>query len=399
MIQFHFDRRITDLLEDENISFYKKKQDVFEQFQHSSMIGWTEDVDSDMLSSLIALRDEVKKHSQCLVVVGIGGSYLGSYAINQLFSSYFHSCSFPIIYVGTTLSSDYLDELFEELRTKDFSLFVVSKSGNTMETVLFYQKIKRFMEEKYSLEELRKRIIICTNLSKGYLREQINQYHFVSFSIPENIGGRFSLITPAHLFPLSFSIDIFQFVSGYFQGKSYQEEAYRYAFCRKKLFDLGKVIENFCVYDEKFLPFTEWLKQLFAESEGKEKRGIFPVSTLYPRDLHSLGQFVQEGNPVLFETFFQVDNSSLKDEFSSLSSIVFDSVIQAHCSGGVYCNLICISCLDEFHLGELMYFFMMSATFSSYLFEVDPFDQPGVEVYKNAILQHTNFDFFHQKSD
>lgn len=376
-------------------SLLNKKDEVMRRFNDSEMIGWTKKIESSIISDILNVRDEVKKHSSCLVVIGIGGSFLGSYALNQALDSYFSSSSFPIIYAGTSLSSQYMRELLDYLENVDFSLNVISKSGKTMEILIAYNLIKSLMKKKYSEEDLRKRIIITTDSCSGMLREEVEKEKYTSFVIPNDIGGRYSVMTPAHLFPLSFNFDISKFIKGYYAGDKYIDQAYKYAVSRKGLFDKGKYIENFCVFENKLYYFTEWLKQLFGETEGKNGRGIFPVSTVYTRDLHSLGQFVQEGNKIIFETFIKVEGSAKVlyngKDLHYMNNIVLDSVKDAHFMGGVFSNLITISQINEETLGELMYFFMMSAAFSGYLFKVDPFNQPGVEVYKDKVRKNLDF--------
>lgn len=393
MIKFDFSTMIDSFLEEEQVKKYTaKKMQVYEKFLHSKMTGWTREIDRKTLDEIVAVSNEVKSHSDCLVVIGIGGSFMGSYAVNCALTPYFDDKSFQVIYAGTTLSSKYLKELLAYLEDKDFSVNVISKSGETMETVITYNLIKQLMENKYSSDEVQKRIIITTDKEKGRLREEVRNFSYQSFEIPDDIGGRYSIMTPAHLFPLSFNIDLEKFIKGYVQGKKYREDAYSYAVIRRCLFDSGKYIENYCVYEERLYYFTEWLKQLFGESEGKDGKGIFPVSTVNTRDLHSLGQFIQEGNKIIFETFIKVDESDkltyCGEELYNINNIVLDSVKKAHYSGRVPCNLLTISKLDEENLGEVMYFFMMSAAFSGFLFDIDPFDQPGVEVYKKEVREN-----------
>lgn len=376
-------------------SLLNKKDEVMQQFNDSEMIGWTHKIDSSIISDILSARDEVKKHSSCLVVIGIGGSFLGSYALKQALDSYFSSSSFPIIYAGTSLSSQYMNELLDYLEDVDFSINVISKSGRTMEILITYNLIKDLMKKKYSDEELRKRIIITTDSYSGELREEIEKEKYTSFVIPNDIGGRYSVMTPAHLFPLSFNFDISKFIKGYYSGDKYIDDAYLYAVSRRNLFDKGKYIENFCIFENKLYYFTEWLKQLFGETEGKNGRGIFPVSTVYTRDLHSLGQFVQEGNKIIFETFIKVEESDKVlyngKDLHYMNNIVLESVRDAHFMGDVFSNLITIKQINEETLGELMYFFMMSSAFSGFLFGVDPFNQPGVEVYKNKVRENLDF--------
>lgn len=390
MVKFDFDTYSKNYIDEEIFNKnFNRKEEVFSKFNNSEMIGWTRKVDNSIIDEILSLRDEVKSNANCFVVVGIGGSYLGSKAINDIFSDYYEDSSFEIIYLGNNLSSKYIRDTLEYLKNKDFYVNVISKSGNTKEVEVSYELIKSLMNEKYSEEEKRKRIIITTDSNSGKLREEVKKFNYRSFVIPSDIGGRYSLITPAHLLPLSFKLDIKKLVNGFYSGLELKDEAMYYASIRKSLFDTGKYIENYSVYEENFNYFLEWLKQLFAESEGKDFKGIFPVSTIGTRDLHSLGQFIQEGNPVIFETFIKILNvTDFKYEnrrLDEINNIVLDSVVQAHIKSGVCCNIIEVSEIDEESIGLLCAFFMLSAAYSGYLFDVNPFNQPGVEVYKECL--------------
>ena len=390
MVKFDFDTYSKNYIDEEIFNKnFNRKEEVFSKFNNSEMIGWTRKVDNSIIDEILSLRNEVKSNANCFVVVGIGGSYLGSKAINDIFSDYYEESSFEIIYLGNNLSSKYIRDTLEYLKNKDFYVNVISKSGNTKEVEVSYELIKSLMNEKYSEEEKRKRIIITTDSNSGKLREEVKKFNYRSFVIPSDIGGRYSLITPAHLLPLSFKLDIKKLVNGFYSGLELKDEAMYYASIRKSLFDTGKYIENYSVYEENFNYFLEWLKQLFAESEGKDFKGIFPVSTIGTRDLHSLGQFIQEGNPVIFETFIKILNvTDFKYEnrrLDEINNIVLDSVVQAHIKSGVCCNIIEVSEIDEESIGLLCAFFMLSAAYSGYLFDVNPFNQPGVEVYKECL--------------
>ena len=390
MIKFDFDTYSKNYIDEEIFSKnFNRKEEVFSKFNNSEMIGWTKKIDNNIIDEILSLRDEVKNNANCFVVAGIGGSYLGSKAVNDIFSDYYEDSSFEIIYLGNNLSSKYIRDTLEYLKNKDFYVNVISKSGNTKEVEVSYELIKSLMDEKYSEEEKRERIIITTDSNSGKLREEVKKFNYRSFVIPSDIGGRYSLITPAHLLPLSFKLDIKKLVNGFYSGLELKNEAMYYASIRKSLFDIGKYIENYSVYEENFNYFLEWLKQLFAESEGKDFKGIFPVSTIGTRDLHSLGQFIQEGNPVIFETFIKILNvTDFKYEnrrLDEINNIVLDSVVQAHIKSGVCCNIIEISEIDEESIGSLCAFFMLSAAYSGYLFDVNPFNQPGVEVYKECL--------------
>lgn len=393
MIKFDLNTMIDSFIDKENYDYLmSRKLEVYDRFSNEYMTGWKKKISSQEIEKIIDVSKEVKEHSKCLVVIGIGGSFLGSYAVKEMLGSYFEKDDFEVIYAGTTLSSKYINELLEYLEDRDFSINVISKSGTTMETTIAYKLIRELMESKYSGEELRKRIIITTDKIKGNLRKEVEREGYISFEIPDDIGGRYSIMTAAHLFPLAFNIDIKEFIDGYYKGEMYREEAYDYAVVRKCLYDSGKVVENYVTYEENMNYFTEWLKQLFGESEGKEGKGIFPVSTVHTRDLHSLGQFIQEGNKIIFETFIKVDESEkIKYNGRSLheiNNIVLDSVRKAHFSGKVPSIEINIEEVSEEELGELMYFFMLGAAFSGYLFEINPFDQPGVEVYKKEVREN-----------
>lgn len=390
MVKFDFDTYSKNYIDEEIFNKnFNRKEEIFSKFNNSEMIGWTRKVDNSIIDEILSLRNEVKSNANCFVVVGIGGSYLGSKAINDIFSDYYEDPSFEIIYLGNNLSSKYIRDTLEYLKNKDFYVNVISKSGNTKEVEVSYELIKSLMNEKYSEEEKRKRIIITTDSNSGKLREEVKKFNYRSFVIPSDIGGRYSLITPAHLLPLSFKLDIKKLVNGFYSGLELKDEAMYYASIRKSLFDTGKYIENYSVYEENFNYFLEWLKQLFAESEGKNFKGIFPVSTIGTRDLHSLGQFIQEGNPVIFETFIKILNvTDFKYEnrrLDEINNIVLDSVVQAHIKSGVCCNIIEVSEIDEESIGLLCAFFMLSAAYSGYLFDVNPFNQPGVEVYKECL--------------
>ena len=368
--------------------YQNRKDEVFQKLDSAYMNGWCQP-DLSFVDDIFKVRDQILKHSKCLVVVGIGGSFLGSRAFYELFTPYFKKRDFSIIFAGTTLSSHYMKELIEYLEGVDFSLNIISKSGTTMETSLTYQAIKKVMEKKYTTDEMKKHIIITTDPVRGALRQEVNEEGYYSFSIPDNIGGRYSLLTAAHLFPLSFCINIRLLIEGYLCGLQRREEAFSYAVVRRVMFDLGKVVENFVSYENNWYYYLEWLKQLFGESEGKDGKGVFPVSMIHTRDLHSLGQFIQEGNKIIFETFFKIKHSfsySIEGrDLHSINLLVEDSVMSAHYRGGVPLVVIELEEVSLKVMGEVSAMFMLVAAFSGYLFDINPFDQPGVEVYKREV--------------
>ena len=368
--------------------YSSRKMDVFQKLDAADMNGWLSP-DVSFVDDILKVRDRVRSQSSCLVVIGIGGSFLGSCALYSMFTPYFKEQDFKVIFAGTTLSSSYMSELLEYLETVDFSINVISKSGTTMETSLTYSAIKKVMEKKYSREDIKERIIITTDPVKGNLRREVEEEGYSSFVIPDNIGGRYSLLTAAHLFPLSFCLDIKELIEGYFEGIKRRDDAFSYAVIRRSMFDQCKVVENFVTYENNFYYYMEWLKQLFGETEGKNGVGVFPVSMIHTRDLHSLGQFIQEGNKIIYETFFKIKKMKSCDingrDLHDMNLLVEDSVISAHVSGGVPCIVLELDEVSPRNLGEVSAFFFLVAAFSGYLFDVDPFNQPGVEVYKSEV--------------
>lgn len=396
MIKFDFQTYVKPFIDENKFNeLYSKKNECIEKLNSLEMTGWTKEIDRNIISKIENTANYIKNNFDSLVVIGIGGSFLGSYSFHQAFKKYFNDNSFEVIYAGTTLSSKYLDELYEYLKDKNFCINVISKSGTTMETTITYNLLKDLLKRKYNEEEVRRRIIVTTDKETGALRQEVNEKGYISFEIPSNIGGRYSFMTPAHLLPLALNYNLTNIVDGYYDGKRFIDKAFEYAVIRKLLFDNKKQVECFTVYEESLYYFTEWLKQLFGETEGKNSVGIYPTSMVHTRDLHSLGQFVQEGNKILFETFIKIDNTKHfikynNDDLHTINNIVEDSVERAHFSGNTPCIEIELDELNESNLSELIYFFMLSAAFSGLLFGVDPFNQPGVEVYKKEVKEALN---------
>ncbi len=396
MIKYDFKKYTKDYLTEKEFNEIQlKKTDIIKKLQNSNMAGWTKEIDETIIAKIKETANYIKDNFDCLVVIGIGGSFLGSYAFDKMFRKYFDDDKFEIIYAGTTLSSKHLEELIEYLRNKNFCINVISKSGTTMETTITYKLLKDVLKRKYEAEELKNHIIVTTDKEKGILREEANEMGYKSFVIPDDIGGRYSFMTPAHLLPLAINYNIDEIIDGYYHGKRLIDAAYEYAATRYLLYKHGKVVENFTVSEENMSFFSEWLKQLFGETEGKNGVGILPTSTVFTRDLHSLGQFIQEGNKILFETFIKVTETDNYIEYdkktlSTINNIVIDSVIRAHSKGKVPCLEIEMDKLTEENVGMLIYFFQLSAAFSGYLFGIDPFNQPGVEVYKQEVRESLN---------
>ena len=373
MIKFEFTK-------DYENKYINKKDEVLDKFNTYEMTGWKDKV--ILNDKILEKVKEVKSNSKLLLVIGVGGSFLGSKALYDLFNPYFDT-NFEVLYCGYTLSSNYLSDLIEYINKYDYSINVISKSGGTKEILKTYELIKNEMIKKYDEAELKKRIIITTG-TKGKLYEEATSNGYTLLNIPDNIGGRYSMMTDAHLFPLAFNIDVNKLIDGYNESNLI-DEAYLYASVRKTLYDNNKIIEDYIFYEEKYTMFGEWLKQLFAESEGKDGKGIFPVSSMFSRDLHSLGQFIQEGSKILFETVITVDKNKELSDLLDTNKKIIEGVKTAHKKGDVSINTIEIDELNEYNIGLLIKFFFYAASYSSILFGVNPFDQPGVEKYKEEI--------------
>ena len=396
MIKFDLETNTKNFYKEEDLQkLLGRKEEILEKLEKADMTGWMRPINKDIVNTIKTTAHEIKEKYNCLVVIGIEGSYLGSYAFSKIFQKYFNDNSFEIIYAGTTLSSNYLSDLEKYLQNRNFCVNVISKSGNTLETLITYNFLKKVITNKYGEEELKNRIIITTNDKDGSLREEALIKKLKTLSFPDDIGGRFSFLTPAHLLPLALNYNIDEIIEGYYEGKKLTDIAYEYAAIRNLLYNEGKVVENFAVYEENMQPFTEWLKQLFGETEGKNKKGILPMSTINTRDLHSLGQFIQDGNNIIFETFIKTTNYKEFIEYKGrgihdINNLIEDSVIKAHSIGNVPSFLIELTELDIESISTLIYFFMLAASFSAYMFDLNPFDQPGVEVYKKEVKNALN---------
>lgn len=357
------------------------------------MLDWY-DVDTTIsskeLDKIINVSSYIRKNCDVFLVIGIGGSYLGSKAIVEMFNKYFIKDKVEIIFAGFSLSSTYLKELLDYIKDKEVIVNVISKSGTTLETNLTFNAIYDLMKEKYTKSQLHKRIIITTDKKNGKLRELVNKEKYISFKVPDNIGGRFSVFTPVGLLPIAVSnININRLLEGVKRGKKDIDKSFLYAIIRDILYKDGRKIESFTVYEPKLYYFTEWLKQLFGETQGKDNKGLFPVSVVNSRDLHSLGQYYQQGESIIFETVINiVNNTDIKifnKSLNKINNLATIKVAEAHKSH-TPSNIICMDYLNEENIGELMYFFMTSAAIGAYLLNVNPFNQPGVEDYKKLLM-------------
>lgn len=335
--------------------------------------------------------DKIRKDCDVFIVIGIGGSYLGSKAVIDALTPYFDYNKPEIVFAGTNLSSDYINDLINYIDGKSVYVNVISKSGNTLETLINYDIILKYMINTYI--NYKERIIVTTNSKSGQLLESAKKNEFKVFEVPENIGGRYSVLSVVGLLPISVAgINIDELLKGAIKCKGELDNCYKYTSIRNEMIKYNKIIESFDIYEPKLYYFTEWLKQLFAESQGKNSHAILPVSTVNTRDLHSLGQYYQEGNPIIFSTtifsnstqdiYVEKYNKNLND----INKIVMESVSKAH-NSVMNTNIIELDNIDEENMGYLIFFFEMSAMMGSYLIDVKYYNQPGVNNYKEIVNQ------------
>lgn len=368
------------------------------------------------VSKINSIAANIRETSDIFIVIGIGGSYLGAKAaIDFLMSpSYNYICKKTpkIFYIGNNISSDSIYELLKICKNKDISLNIISKSGGTLEPAIAFRIFKNFMEKKYGKDGAKKRIYCTTDKNHGILRQIADYEGYMSLEIPENIGGRFSVLTPVGLLPIAVSgADIQKLLNGtIYAEKIYGVNdinvnyAYKYAGVRNILYKKGKICELLVGYQPRLSGIMEWWKQLFGESEGKNGKGIFPSASIFTTDLHSLGQFIQDGSKIFFETVINIkstvhniiinsDKNDL-DKLNFLSGMSVEEINQnalkgtliAHSNGDVPNIVINIDNNSEYELGQLLYFFEKACAISGYILGVNPFDQPGVEIYKRNML-------------
>lgn len=396
----------------------------------SDYLGWM-NLPSEITDMELAKIEEaasiLQKKSEVLVVVGIGGSYLGSRAVNDALADNFaylkkNTGKPHMLFAGHHIGEDYMHELLGLLNEKDYSIVVISKSGTTTEPALAFRLLKDHLESKVGADEAGRRIIAITDESKGALRQLADEKGYPTFVIPDNVGGRFSVLTPVGLIPLAIcGVDIRQLVQGAREMQDLcgpdvpfdENPAAQYAACRNALYRSGKKIEILVNYNNKLHYLAEWWKQLYGESEGKEGLGIYPSSVDNSSDLHSMGQYIQEGERILFETVLSVEESMhevlVPEEQADLDALNYlkgkkiDHVnkmaelgtILAHLDGGVPNLRLSIPRLDEFNLGSLLFFFEIACGISGYTLGINPFNQPGVEAYKKnmfALLGKPGFE-------
>lgn len=398
----------------------------------NDFLGWVtlpDEIDEDLLSSLENDARFITRNSDIYVVIGIGGSYLGARAIIEALQNNFasllssdHRRKPLVVYAGNNISEEYLVDLMKILDQREYSLAVISKSGTTTEPAIAFRILRRHLEEKYGKDEARKRIIAITDQSKGALKKLANAEGYKTYVVPDDVGGRYSVLTPVGLLPIAVAgFDIRKFVEGakamkqvVTTAKTIEDNpAFKYVAARNALYRAGKPVEIMVNYQPSLIYITEWWKQLYGESEGKQHRGIFPAGVSFTTDLHSMGQYVQEGLRILFETVLTIDQPQKtltvpfeEDDADGLNFVAGKRLhlvnreaergtLLAHIDGGVPNILISLPKINEYTLGQLIYFYEFACALSGYLLGVNPFDQPGVEAYKKnmfALLGKPGFE-------
>jgi len=384
----------------------------------SDYLGWDQwpaSYDQKEFQLIQDVAKTIQENFQVLVVCGIGGSYLGARAVIEAIQGLYPNKDkqLEIIYMGQTFSPTYTQQILDYLQNKTFAINVISKSGTTTETSISFRLLKSLLEKKIGIEAAKKAIFATTDKEKGALRLLANQEGYLTFNLPDDIGGRYSVLTAVGLLPIAAAgIDIQALMQGAKEAmQSYSNNliesnlAIQYAITRHQLYQ-EKSVEVFVTYEPQFAMVSEWLKQLFAESEGKENKGLLPGSVSFTTDLHSVGQFIQDGSPILFETVLYVKKPSLDlsvplhvndadglnylagRPLSYINEKAYLGTLQAHVEEGqVPVILITIDQMDAKHLGHLLYFFMKACAYSGYLLGINPFNQPGVEIYKRNMFR------------
>jgi glucose-6-phosphate isomerase len=394
-------------------------------------VGWVDlplNYDKEEFNRIKAAAEKIKSDSDVLIVIGIGGSYLGAKAAIDLLSHSFYNIlpkskrSTPEIYfVGNNISSTYISDLIETIEGKELSVNVISKSGTTTEPAIAFRIFKELMENKYGKEEACKRIYATTDKSKGALKKLADEEKYQTFVVPDDIGGRFSVLTAVGLLPIAVSgADIDKMMLGasdayeLYKNTNLQEnDCYKYAAVRNALYRKNKTIEILVNYEPSLHYFTEWWKQLYGESEGKDQKGIFPAGVDFSADLHSMGQYIQDGLRNIFETVINVEKPrkaiTVKEDKANVDGLNFlagkdidfinkkamEGTLLAHTDGGVPNLIINVPELNEYCFGSMVYFFEKACGISGYLLGVNPFNQPGVEAYKKnmfALLGKPGFE-------
>lgn len=376
-------------------------------------VDWPVNYDKEELERLLVDAAYVRDNFDVLVVCGIGGSYLGARCALDALKGVKSNDKLEVIFMGQTFSPNYTKQVLDYLENKNFAINVISKSGTTTETSIAFRLLKDLLERKVGKEKARKAIYAVTDKEKGALKTLCNNEGYATYVLPSDIGGRYSVLTPVGLFSLAAAgVDVKAMLDGAaLARKEFDNDdlkknmCYRYAVSRDYMLHHGKSVEMYVTYEPQMSQLSEWLKQLFGESEGKEKKGLLPGSVTFSTDLHSLGQFIQDGSPILFETIINVINPELDvkiphddldldglnylegKSLSYVNQMAYQGTLKAHQEEGrVPCNVITVERMNEATLGYLFYFFMRCCAMSAYLLEINPFNQPGVEIYKKNMF-------------
>ena len=394
----------------------------------NDFLGWVNlpsEIDESLIADIEKTAANLRKKSEIFVVIGIGGSYLGARAVIEALQNHFAPLTDAkplVVYAGHNMSEDYLHELMAILDKKDYSMAVISKSGTTTEPAIAFRILKQHIINKYGEQEAASRIIAITDKAKGALKQLANVKGYKTYIVPDDVGGRFSVLTPVGLLPIAMAgIDIRQLIKGAIEIEKLCKSnptlngnfVSEYAVVRHILYGMGKTNEIMVNYEPRLVYFSEWWKQLYGESHGKNGKGIFPASVTFSTDLHSMGQYIQDGIRNLFETVISVENSDHElripmenEDLDQLNYIAGKRISEvnhkaelgtmlAHEDGGVPNIRIVIPEISAYVLGQLIYFFEMGCALSGYMLEVNPFDQPGVEAYKKnmfALLGKKGFE-------
>ncbi len=384
----------------------------------NDFLGWTElplNYDREEFARIKKAAEKIKNNSEILIVIGIGGSYLGAKAALDMLTDTFYNLKSKdtpqIFFAGNSISSTYLSDLIELVGDKDFSVNIISKSGTTTEPAIAFRIFRDILVKKYGAEGARDRIFATTDKARGALKNLADNEGYETFVIPDDVGGRFSVLTAVGLLPIAVAgIDIDEMMRGAadavtaYSADFDNNDCYKYAAVRNILNRKGKSIEMMVSYEPCLQYFAEWWKQLYGESEGKDQKGIFPASVNFSTDLHSMGQYIQDGSRILFETVLNVEKAKKDIEIlpdkenidglnflagktvSYINNKAFLGTVLAHNDGGVPNIIINIPSLDAYHFGNLVYFFEKACAVSGYILGVNPFDQPGVEAYKKNMF-------------
>ena len=383
----------------------------------NDFLGWLDlpvNYDKEEFARIKEAAKKIREDSDVLLVAGIGGSYLGARAVVEAVKGLYHNDTedgLKIYFCGNTISPTYLNDIIKVTKGKRFSINVISKSGTTTETALAFRVLRKLLEDSVGPEEANKRIYATTDRAKGTLKQLADAQGWPTFVVPDDVGGRYSVLTAVGLLPIACAgIDIDALMKGAADAReaysvcSKDNDAYRYAMTRNILYRKGKVVETLAAFEPDFTMMNEWYKQLFGESEGKDPKGLKPTSCIFSTDLHSMGQFLQDGSRMMFETYVDIKNTRedfyiepLEGNFDGLNfladqnmSVVnrkaMEGTILAHNDGGVPIGVIEVDSLDAYNVGYLIYFFWKACAVSGYLLSVNPFDQPGVESYKKNMF-------------